>query len=426
MVTLLEITALLTLGGFTVAFFRRRLKRGSALAVMLAAFCALLTLGMPATASVSEFRRAETVVVKQGEVIKGDIFLFGERVRVEGEVEGDVFVFSHDVSINGHVGGDVICFAQNLQVNGKVDGNVRSLTNTTTIRGTVAKNVLTADDVVSLEQAGKIGGSLTAFVGNLILEGNLGRDLLSFSKHPTLSGKIGGGVTAKGQGLTISSTAEIGGPIKFTGDNPPDVSPQAKLASPVDYHKMVHKSHYREGHYYVWQVIWMAAFVLFGLVLLQVLPDFSKEATQSVERYGAAWGLGVLVFFGVPIAAIIACVTVVGLFIGITSLFLWYAGLYYAQIIVGTMVGQWLMGRTKETWPLIGRMAVGVVALRLCTTIPEIGGWVKLGIILWGVGALSLALYRRFQPRLAPGAPSSPAGIPPLPPNTTIGGAVPA
>jgi len=72
---------------------------------------------------------------------------------------------------------------------------------------------------------------------------------------------------------------------------------------------------------------------------------------------------------------------------------------------------------------LIGRMAVGLVILRLGTTIPHVGGWVKLAAILWGIGAISLALYRRFQPVIAPGAPSAPY-TPPIPPNTTVGGAL--
>jgi len=63
--------------------------------------------------------------------------------------------------------------------------------------------------------------------------------------------------------------------------------------------------------------------------------------------------------------------------------------------------------------------------VRLCTTIPHLGGWVKFAAILWGIGAISLALYRRFQPMIAPGAPNAPYS-PPMPPNTTVGGAVPA
>jgi hypothetical protein len=159
-------------------------------------------------------------------------------------------------------------------------------------------------------------------------------------------------------------------------------------------------------------------------VLFALMPKFSQDAVKSAEHYGASAGLGVLVLCGVPIAACIACVTVVGLFIGISAFFLWYASLYFAQVIVGAVIGQWLMGRTSELWPLIGRMTVGLVILRLCTTIPHLGGWVKLAAILWGIGAISLALYRRFQPVIAPSVPSAPYS-PPMPPNTTVGG-VPA
>jgi len=63
--------------------------------------------------------------------------------------------------------------------------------------------------------------------------------------------------------------------------------------------------------------------------------------------------------------------------------------------------------------------------VRLATVIPEAGGWIKFGVILWGLGAISLALYNRFQPTLAANAPSAPY-TPPLPPNTTVGGMQPA
>jgi cytoskeletal protein CcmA (bactofilin family) len=424
MSTLLEVLALLTLGGFAVAFFRKRVRRGSALALVLAGFCAAVLL-QPASAMASETRRGESVGVGPDETIKGDIFLFGDRVRIEGTVEGDVFLFGHDATVSGHVKGDVFGFAQQLQISGQVDGNVRAFTNTLTIRGTVAKNIMTFDDVVNVEPAAKIGGSLTIFVENLNLEGALGRDLMIFGKHVTLSGKVDGAIQMKGDLLTINSSAQVGGPIRFEGHRPPEVSPQAKLASAVDYQKTEHKPQYMEGHYYVWQVIWLAAFVLFGLVLFQLMPQFAAEAVQDAERYGASFGLGVLVFFGIPIAAVIACITVVGLFVGISAFFIWYAALYFAQVIVGAVVGQWLLGRTREAWPLIGRMAVGLVLVRMATVIPAVGGWVKFGVILWGLGAISLALYNRFQPTLASRATSGPY-TPPLPPNTTIGGMQPA
>ena len=423
MVTLLEVLALLTLAVFGFALLRRRMRRSSALALVLCGVCAALLL--PGTAAASEMRKGESVGVSKDEVIQGDIFLFGERVKVEGRVKGDVFLFAHDANVSGHVEGDVFGFAQQLQVPGQIDGNIRAFTNTLTLRGTVGRNILTFDQRVDVDSAAKVGGSITVFVENLTLDGNLGRDLLIFAKHLSISGKVGGGIRMKGRDLTINAGAEVDGPIRYDGDNPAEVSSSAKLAQPVEYHKLEHKPRYMEGHYYVWQVIWMAAFVLFGLVLFQLMPAFSRQAVENTERYGAAFGLGVLVFFGVPIAAIIACVTVVGIFIGVSTLFAWYAALYYAQIIVGGLVGQWILGRTRELWPLIGRMVVGVIIVRLATTIPAIGGWVKLAVIVWGLGAISVALYNRFQPALAPSAPAGPYA-PPLPPGTTIGGVQPA
>jgi cytoskeletal protein CcmA (bactofilin family) len=423
MMTLFEVLALVTLAGFVLAFFRRRMRRGSALALVLAGFCAAMVIA-PA-ASASEMRKGEIVSVGPDETIKGDIFMFGDRVRVEGTVEGDVFLFAHDANVTGHVKGDVFAFAQLLQVNGQVDGNIRAFTNTVTIRGTVAKNVLTFVESFDVESNAKIGGSLTIFVENLRLGGGLGRDLLVMGKHPTISGKVGGGIRAKVDTLTIESTAEVDGPIRVDGNKPPEVSPKAKLASPVDYHHMEHKPKYMEGHYYVWRVIWTAAFILFGMVLVLLMPKFAEETVRAAELYAAPIGLGVLVFFGVPIAALIACFTVVGIPLAVLTVGFWFLMLCCAELVVGTVVGSWILGPSKDTWGLIGRMAMGFVIVRMVYTFMEqvhvLGLLGALGIWIWGMGAISLGLYRRLEPKISVGAASGPY-TPPLPAGTTVGG----
>ena len=186
MITLLEILALVTLGGLGMMFLRKRIRRGSALALVFAGLCAALA--VPAPAAGSETRKGESVGVTEAETINGDIFLFGDRVRIDGTVKGDVFLFGHDATVSGHVEGDVFGFAQQLQVNGQIDGNIRAFTNTLTIRGSVAKNVLTFDERVNFEPAAKVGGSLTIFVENLALDGSLGRVLLMFGNHLSVSG----------------------------------------------------------------------------------------------------------------------------------------------------------------------------------------------------------------------------------------------
>ena len=423
MFTLFEVLALAVLAGSAAFAFRKYIRRGSALAMVFASLGLLLATTPAATAT--EFRQGDSVSVAKSETIVGDVFLTGNHLRVDGTVDGDVFAFGQQVDISGHVTGDVIPFAQAVRISGQVDGNVRAFVNTFTISGGVGRNVLTFNQVFNLENTGSIGHSLTMFGQTVTLDGKIGRDLLGFFQQATLSGTIGGNLRGEGDSLNISSGAVINGKASFEGEKPASVSPEAKLASPLQFIK--HKAHTnreRGVRYYTWRLIWTAGFVLLGLVLYGLFPRFAVDTVEAGEHYGAAFGLGVLVTFGLPIAAVIACITVVGLLLGISTLFLYIFVLICTGIVVGTIVGQWLLGRTSEFWPLAGRMALGVLLVRLVTSIPFIGFWAALAVVLWGTGAVSLAVYRRLQPVVAPGIPSVPMGPVgnPLPPNTTVGG----
>ncbi len=250
-IILFEVLAMVTLAGLVAMFFRRRIRRGSALALVFAGLCTMLAL--PAPASATEFRKGDSVTVAKEETIKGDAYITATRVRINGTVDGDLIVFCQSLDVSGHVTGDIITFSQSARITGQVDGNVRGANNNLTITGTIGKNVMSFEETLTLDPNGKIGGSLTSFAENVGADGSIGRDALLFFAHGSLAGKIGGGVRAKGRTLVIGSTAVIDGPVHFEGDKPPEVSSSAKLASPVEFKQMERKSSYREAHYYVWQ-----------------------------------------------------------------------------------------------------------------------------------------------------------------------------
>lgn len=422
MFTLFEALAVMVMIGFGLFAFRRYLRRGSAMAVLFASLGLLLIASTPASAS--EFRKGDTITIKKDEVIKSDLFVTGKHVRIEGEVDGDVYAFAEQLEVSGHVTGDLIGFVQSERVSGVVDGNIRTFTNNLTITGTVERSVLVWNQTFDLEPSGKIGHSLTAGGQTLTVDGKVGRDFLGFSESTTISGLIGGNFKGRGKSLSIVSGAEIDGKTVFEGEQPPSVSPEAKLASPPDFTKAQHHAKERDAGYYIWRIIWTGAFILFGLVLAGVMPKFASEAVESAGHLGASFGLGVLVFFGVFIASIIACITIVGMLIGISSLMLWFVMLFASELVVGGIVGQWIMGRDDEFWPFFLRVVVGVVAVRVVTSVPFIGFWAGLAVAIWGMGAIALTIYRRLQPSLAPNIPSVPMAPmnTPLPPHTTVGG----
>ncbi|HXN24427.1 MAG TPA: hypothetical protein VOA41_16940 [Candidatus Dormibacteraeota bacterium] len=407
MIGLLEILAMMTLGGVGIALLRRRFRRWSAAAMILTVFA--IGLGMPSTTSAAEFRKGQSMVVAQEEIIKNDLIVTGQRLRIDGTVEGDVISFSESLEVNGHVTGDLITFARTLRVNGRVDGNIRAIANNAIISGTVGKNILSVVEGLTLDSKGTVGGSVTVFCGSLSMDGNMGRDLLAYSGHAILNGIVGGSMKIRGADLTIGPTAEIKGTALYeqgARSHKPEVSPQAKFASPLEIKIVEHHRPYDRPGWYIWKIIWMGAAFLLGLVLILLMPRFSSDVVSSTHRYGAALGIGLVVWCGALFSAVIICVTVVGLALGISMLTFWLLVNYLAKIIVGAWLGEMILGRSTDTGSLVARIAVGLPIVVAVMMVPAIGMLATFLVWIWGMGALSLTIYHRLHR----GTVMSPAG----------------
>src|SRR5689334_23914438 len=231
MITLLEILALATLGGLAVMFLRRRLRRGSALALVFAGLCAAMML--PPQASGTELRKGDRVTVAKDEVIHSDLFAAGGQIRIAGTIEGDLGVAGGDVEVSGHVLGDLLSASGQVRMTGQVDGSIRGYAGNITVKGKVGRNVMTCGGDVNIDRDSTIGGSLTSMSGRLSVDGHVQRDVLAMGGQANISGIIGGSAKFRSDELNIDSSAQVGGPVDFEGHTPPPGDDGAELASPV-------------------------------------------------------------------------------------------------------------------------------------------------------------------------------------------------
>jgi len=415
MISLIEILAMVTMAGTVALFARRWLRRPRAMAVVLASFCALLALPGGASADVRvnmsghSFQK-EIYTLAKDEVIHNDLYVAAARVRIDGTVDGDLVAAGESVDVNGHVAGDVIAFTKSLRINGKVDGSVRTFASALSISGTVGRNVTSFTEIFDQDSGAQIKGGLVAACGSLSLDGSIGRDVLAYAKNTMLSGVIGGDFKLMGRSLNIASSAQIQGKTKFKGKEVAEVSPQAKLASPLEYEEYKEQPRRWASHHYGMQVVWSLGTLLFGLVVFLLWPGFARRVSGEAGNYGASFGLGALVLFGMPIAFGIALVTMIGIPLGIAVLMLWLVLLYCAQFAVGAIVGGWILGAAPvgDGWALAARMLLGVVAIRVVILVPHLGGLAHFAVFLWGMGAIALAVYKGFQ-RGTPAVASGPA-----------------
>ncbi|NLM37086.1 MAG: polymer-forming cytoskeletal protein, partial [Firmicutes bacterium] len=135
--------------------------------------------GEPAAAAWQTLTGRE-ILIREDEVITGDLWVRGNGVKVAGQVKGDLLIF-----------------ADELELSGKVDGDVLGVTGRTVISGTVTGNVRVLSAFLQID--GAVAGSLSAAGTQLLLgpESKVG-SLLSWYTVTRLSGEIAGPALAKG------------------------------------------------------------------------------------------------------------------------------------------------------------------------------------------------------------------------------------
>jgi hypothetical protein len=238
------------------------------------------------------------------------------------------------------------------------------------------------------------------------VNGKLVGDLLAFSGDVDINGQLGRNARIRGGHLTIGSRAEIAGQATAQLRQPPEVSNSAKMGSPLDWTITKHGTEvtYSSGRYYVHQILKWGASFLFGLVLLFVVPGFFFDAVSACNKTAPAIGFGVLFLIATPIAAIIVCITVVGLGVGISAIMLWMISIYAAQVLVGAWLGEKILGAGAGVGAALGRLALGLAILRALGMLPFLGGWISSVVVVWGIGAVALAIYKNMRPQLAAAA----------------------
>jgi cytoskeletal protein CcmA (bactofilin family) len=400
MIDILQVAAVIALGIGVFVLLRRRFRRTAAVAVVVGALALTLMPSQPASAA--EIRHERQVLVPATQVVHNDLIVAAEEVRVDGMIDGDLIAFTHDLTVTGHVTGDIIAFAEEVRVDGTVDGNVRVFTNLGNIDGSVGKNITAFANTLVLTSKGQVSGGLIALAANATLDGRIHRDVLGLVGRTYLDGVVGGQVWIRGRTLAITSTAEIAGPAWFEGREQPTVAAGAKLASPlhVEIRQQIRRARVAVIVVIVHAIVGYAAALGLGLLLITVAPRFFRTTLREAGRVGLSVGVGTLaVIAGLFLLVLSVFLIFVGVTAGLVSVFAYAPILYVAQVFVGAWLGSKILGEPpNQTMALVGRLALGLLILRVAGLIPFLGIFVWLAVGLWGTGAVLLGFYRLSRP----------------------------
>jgi cytoskeletal protein CcmA (bactofilin family) len=388
------VPGLIVLGGL-VALSRRRRWAGRALAL-----CALLAAAAPSRALEVRGARSEhdRVVVGAGEIVDDSLAVAGDVVAVDGTVTGNLFAAGHRVILRGRVKGDLMAVAERVEIEGTVDGNVFTLGGTVLVRGSVGRSAHCAADTIRLDPSGRVDGDTVGFAKTIDLDGHVGRDLVAFAGMTNVRGDVGRNVSVRTRRLHLEAAAKIGGNLLARVRDAAAVQvDEGAIVSGKTETRLIpkEKSRYTRVGFYVWKLIWLAAAFLVGLALHALLPGlFPARLPGSVALLRAA-GLGFVALVVVPAAALLLMLTLIGLPAGLLILGLWLAGLYFAQILVATLVGRGFLQKADAPPASITPvLLVGLVFVAVSVNLPYVGGLVRFVVLVLGLGLAVIGTHR--------------------------------
>ena len=392
-----EILLVLLLGGSALLLAHRFRLRQPGFRLLIVA----LALSLPGSAL--ERRHSEFVTVAANETIDDTLLASGNIVRVEGVINGDLLACGETVEVRGSVKGDVVSFAKRIVVSGSVEGNIYNFSNSLDLDGQLGRSIYGLMQSLHVNDRGRVGGGIVVAAGDVSVEGEVKRSVTIYAGNADVSGSIGRELSTTGDSLTLANNARIGGNLSARVRQLKNVhiADGATIVGTRDIQVRVRQSRFARPRFYFFQAVWLAAAMLVGWLVLVLFPGFFQASTRAVGSGWRSVGLGFAVLAGVPVAIIVAAITLVGFPISLISFAMYLAAIYLAKIWVGAFLGQMLVkrtGTTKGDW-LLG-LLVGLLILTIVGFIPYLGGLIHFGVICLGLGAFAWQLYRVSRPAI--------------------------
>lgn len=389
--------------------------------LLWAAITAALLLALTASLTVAtsflggKVRTANAIDVPASETVPGDLYLFGGTITVEGTVDGDLVIAGGTVRVDGPVKGDLLVGGGTIQVGGNVTGDARIGGGQVTITGNIGEDLLVGS-------------------GTLDLTGSVGQDLILGAGTATVSGPVTGSIL--GSAGAYSRTGSVGGTENVTINR--TQLPTTAVTSPV-----------------LDAIRQFVIVVLFGALALWLVPRAVANTQTALERRTLlTFGTGILALIGYVIAILViilamvvlaflfavltlGAIVAIEIFGGILAILALTLGFvigasFLADAVVGLAIGRVLlplmgMRTDPDRWQQLGLLAVGAALVVIVTSIPEVGWIAKLGVILFGLGAMLVAAWFAMRHRpVDPGAPVPPMYQPPMAPPQPPSPAAPA
>lgn len=346
------------------------------------------------TSIVSAFDTGETVRLTGQR--DGDTYAAGGTVFSTATIRGDLFATGGTVIIDGSVDADLLVMGGDININASIGDDARVTAGTAVFNTRIGGDLLFAGGQLTLSPKTIVQGHTWLAGGQLDLAGQFHNSLRAAGGKITLSGHFLGDVELQAEQIVITPDTRIDGKLVYRSPQEATIDPSARIAGEILY-KPIEAQPTGNGPKIFFYISLMFTAILFYLLF----TGFSnRSATLLRQEYLKSLGFGLLFLLLVPVIAFISMGIVIGLWLGLILL-----AIYAIALLIGSFLGmiftaEFLSGLVHfDISSKIKRMfsiLLAYVLLALLQYIPVLGGLTSFVILLSGLGAGSLVLYRQY------------------------------
>ena len=234
-------------------------------------------------------------------------------------------------------------------------------------------------------------GEVVVLHGSVTVGGVVHGDVVVLDGRITVTGQVSGAVVAVNGPVLLGPDAQVGGDVlvrdRVTIKRGAQIGGRVRQGTAFTLRTPIRAV----GRFGSWLAVATSTLIL-GLLLIFVAPR-GAEAVAAASS-GSPWaslGWGVAAFAGLPVLAVLAVVTLIGLPFGLgllLALFLLY--------FVGYTWSVWALGRRlwKPPRNRVLAFVFGWLIVSAVGAIPFVGGVVWFGGAVFGLGAMAVAAWR--------------------------------
>ena len=356
------------------------------------AFVALAAIVLPLPAVAAEFHAGDSLSFPGAAPAVGNTYAVAGAIYGAEQFPGDLFAVGGNINLYGRVAKDALLLGGTVIANGEVADDLRVAGGNITIGGNVGGELLAAGGSVNILPGAAVSRGISVAGGMVTIAANVKGDLIVRGGEVRIDGPIAGKADIKADKLTLGPKALIEGDLIYSAKAEAKMEPGAVVRGKSEF-TMRQSSRGEKNKAAIfwaffagWAVKVLMVFAA-AMILRAILRAREAVFFRSIrDKFWRELGVGFAALILVPIAAVIAIVTVVGALPGIAAMLL-YAVLL---VLAGPLAALW-GADTISGWGE-GQSACDVgllaaAALALLGFIPVLGWIVCFGVFLLTLGA---------------------------------------